>query len=129
MNIDKKEKVDGVVTYMVLKKLLTPVVKTKAYKLGLVNHNGKILKEPETDEEKEALTILDKIMFKIKRLLGPKTSNLNIFLYLQSMEKDFTDNIVVMGNADQRTEVRRIKRDMERLIEKEIRENQRQLRG
>ena len=43
--------------YQFLKKLVTPFNKTKAFELGIVDENGKILKrrrDLETKEEKEA---------------------------------------------------------------------------
>lgn len=40
-----------------------------AYKLGIIDKNGKRLKTPRTTEEKEAYTIFDRLIFNIKRLL------------------------------------------------------------
>jgi hypothetical protein len=42
--------------------------KTKAYKLGLIDEDGKKLKSPETDKEKKAYTFFHRVVFNIKRL-------------------------------------------------------------
>jgi hypothetical protein len=59
--------------YQFLKKLVTPFNKTKAFELGIVDENGKILKrrrDLETKEEKEAYTLSDTLIWNIKKLMG-----------------------------------------------------------
>ena len=53
-----------------LRLLTTPWVKTNAYKLGIVDKNGKKLKKPETSEEKSAYNIFHKLVYNIKRLIN-----------------------------------------------------------
>lgn len=118
INSKNKEKLDGLLTYLVVKNLVTPVAKSKAFKLGLVDNTGIIIRQPESQDEKDALGTFEKFMFKMKRMLGSKVSQLNNFMYLQSIEKDFFNNMIVTGNVDKRAEVTRIKRDMENIIEK-----------
>jgi len=110
--------IDTVLTYLLIKKLTTPVVQSSAYKQGLVNNAGRVIKEPETDKEKEALTIFDKLIFKLKRLLGTKLTTLNNFLYVTTLGNDFYNKIIIRGTIEQRTEVERIKRDIKKLQEK-----------
>ena len=74
---EQRQKIDDILSYAVIKKLVTPVTKTQAYKLGLVDTKGKIIRNPETDEEEMALSIFDKFMFRLKNLLGSKISQLN----------------------------------------------------
>lgn len=55
-----------------LKKLVTPFIKTDAYKLGLIDETGarlKKIKDLKTTAEKNALTRLDILVFNIKRLI------------------------------------------------------------
>ena len=55
-----------------LRKLVTPCVKTDAYKLGLIDENGVRLKkiaDLKTTAEKNALTRWDILVFNIKRLI------------------------------------------------------------
>lgn len=111
------ENIDSVITYIVLKKLMTVVSKTPAFKLKLVDNAGKVIKQPETDEEKKSLTLLDKFIFKVRRLLGNKLSLLHAFLYLQSANNEFYQKLIVKGNAEQKAEIKRIKRDIEKVAE------------
>ena len=59
--------------YQFLKKLVTPFNKTKAFELGIVDEDGKILKrrrDLKTKDEKEAYTLSDTLIWNIKKLLG-----------------------------------------------------------
>jgi hypothetical protein len=53
-----------------LRLLTTPWGKTTAFKLGLIDKNGKILKKPETSEEKGAYNVFHKLVYNIKRLIN-----------------------------------------------------------
>ena len=53
-----------------LRLLTTRWDKTSAYKLGIVDKNGKKLKKPETSEEKSAYNIFHKLVYNIKRLIN-----------------------------------------------------------
>jgi hypothetical protein len=113
----KKRDVDALVTYLFLKKLMTPFFSSDAYKLKLIDNAGRIIKEPVTDAEKSALTLLDKFVLKIKRLLGSRISNLYNFLYLQTLGQNVYNNLIVMGSTAQRYEIKKIARDFKRLQE------------
>ena len=59
--------------YQFLKKLVTPFEKTDAFKLGIVDEKGKILKrrrDLETSEEKDAYNLSDTLIWNIKKLMG-----------------------------------------------------------
>lgn len=118
MSLDQKENIDNILTYILIKKLVQPITKSEAYKLGLVNNAGRSIKKPETDEEKMAFSLLDRLIFKLKRLLGTKLINLNSFLYLNTLSNDFYNQLIVRGSVNQRAEIIRIRRDMEKLSEK-----------
>ena len=113
----QRQNIDSVITFLFIKKLVTPIVKTPAFKLGLVSCAGKVVKEPDTEEEHMALTILDRITFKIKRLLGGKLSTLNNFLYTTTQSQDMYNKVVIRGSVDQRAEIIRITRDVKRMAE------------
>ena len=58
--------------YKFLRILTTPWEKSEAFKLGIVDDNGKILKKKrtlKTVEEKEAYTIMHRLVWKLKRLM------------------------------------------------------------
>ena len=58
--------------YKFLRILTTPWESTDAFKLGIVNEKGKILKKHrklKTDEEKDSYTMMHRLVWKLKRLL------------------------------------------------------------
>jgi len=64
--------VDMLITYRVVKGLVTPFDKTKAYEQGIIDKDGKVLKkrsELKTSQEKNAYTILDRFIFNLKRIM------------------------------------------------------------
>ena len=59
--------------YQFLKKLVTPFEKTEAFKLGIIDKDGKILKKRrdlETTEEKKAYNLSDTLVWNLKKILG-----------------------------------------------------------
>jgi hypothetical protein len=118
MNKNHKSEIDTIMSFILIKKIVTPITQTKAFKLGLVNGAGKVLREPKSDEENESLTLLDRIVFKMKRLLNTKLLNLNNFLYLQTINNDFYNKLIVRGTIKQRAEILRITKDVKNIQEK-----------
>jgi alanine racemase len=117
-NNEQIKNIDTILTYILIKKLVTPIVKTQAYKFGLVDVTGKVIKEPTNPAEEVALTSLDKIVFKLKRMLGSKLLILNKFIYLQTINNAVYDKLMVKGSILQRTEVKRIVKDLSTIQEK-----------
>lgn len=65
--------VDAVITFRILKLLVTPWTKTEAFRLGIIDKNGTPLKTTDdlkTSEEQSAYTVLVRLVFKLKRILG-----------------------------------------------------------
>lgn len=71
--------IDLFVTYRFIKLLVTPFEKTDAYRLGIIDADGKRILEPGTSnkpttlrtvEEKSAYTVLHKLVFNIKKIFG-----------------------------------------------------------
>jgi len=118
VKMKNKQNIDSIITFLLLKKLITPFTSTIAYKLGLIDSNGKIIKVPETDKEKDALTILDRVIFKLKRLLGSKVLVLNRFMYLKTLNIDMYNKLNVKGTVEQRAEIIRINKDIQQMQEK-----------
>lgn len=113
-----KNEIDTIVSYIFMKKIVTPIVRSEAYKLKLINSAGRVIREPVTDKEHAALTLLDRLVLKIKRLMGGRLVNLNNFLYLQTINNDFYSKLIVRGTIKQRAEIKRIARDVKNLKEK-----------
>ena len=69
--------IDALVAYRVLKLLVTPFNKTKAYALGIIDEKGKVLikskeirKLPNPAKAREAYTLLIRFVFNLKRMLS-----------------------------------------------------------
>ena len=70
--------IDLFVTYRFIKLLVTPFEKTEAFKLGIIDKDGKRALVPGTNrpptlntaDEKNAYTILHKLVFNIKKIFG-----------------------------------------------------------
>ena len=61
--------VDTIAVYLILQKLITPFEKWDACKLGIIDKNGKKLKQPITSKEREAWDLLTKFIWNFKRIL------------------------------------------------------------
>lgn len=118
-NSEQRNNIDAIITFVFLKKLLTPFVRTPAHKLGLIDTAGKVIKEPSTDEERMALTLLDRVIFKLRRLLGSKILIFQSFLYTLSMggEGSMYSKLIIRGSVMQRAELQKIERDMKMKLE------------
>ena len=65
--------IDALVAYRVLKLLVTPFNKTEAFRLGIIDEKGKVLKKSRTikkAEERNAYTLLIRFVFNLKRMLS-----------------------------------------------------------
>lgn len=60
---------DLFLVYQFVKRLATPWNKTEAFKVGIIDDEGKKLKSPETPEEQKAYAYYDRLVFNLKRLL------------------------------------------------------------
>ena len=64
--------IDLIITYRVIKLLATPFNRQEAYKYGIIDEKGKVLKKFKTldkPEEKKAYTLLHRFVFNLKRIL------------------------------------------------------------
>jgi len=65
--------IDAVIAYRVLKLLVTPFNRTKAFELGIIDAKGKVLKKSrdiKNAEERNAYTLLIRFVFNLKKLLA-----------------------------------------------------------
>jgi len=64
--------VDLIITYRVIKLLVTPFERQEAYKQGIIDKDGNVLKKYrtlKTTKEKQSYTILHRFVFNLKRIL------------------------------------------------------------
>lgn len=79
--------IDNILVYVFLKSITTIPSKTKAFKLGLIDRKGKLIKDPVTPEEQDSLSNLDLLMWKLRDWLKPKMSYLSSVNWLNSINK------------------------------------------
>jgi len=75
---------DSFMTTYLMNTLSKPFTEFAAFKMGLINEHGDILKRPETQDEKDAWSLQEQYVIKLKKLLGNKIDILNTSLYLES---------------------------------------------
>ena len=64
--------IDFLITYRVVKLLVTPFEKQEAFKFGIIDKKGKVLKkykELRTADERKSYTLLNRFVFNLKRIL------------------------------------------------------------
>lgn len=108
--------IENLVSFYLLKKLVEPVRETDAYKLKLVDGSGNVLREPKTKQEIESLNTLQRLVFKLRNLLGTKISTLNKFSFLLTTSDDIGTKSN-FPNIDKRSEIIRIKKELTRMSE------------
>ena len=88
---------DLTIVAIIIKRLLTPIKKWKAFKLGLIHDKGAVIRKPETTEEKNALTVLDKLILYLKGFLTRKNLILLAgFLLLKENTETKNDETIEM---------------------------------
>ena len=102
------DEVEQSVLYVVLARLMKRVEDTDAYKLGLIDRKYKILREPETEEERRALSPLNLFIFQLKRSLGTRLIAMFRYLYLNNYDEDEVLNrLAIKGTIKSRVEVKK----------------------
>ena len=81
---------DGYITLRILKMLSTPIEKTKAYELGLVDSDGKQLKKAVSTSEKDSYSMLQRFVFKVQLKENDELDDLNVDALLE-MYSSFED--------------------------------------
>jgi len=64
--------IDALITYRLVKLLVTPFERQEAFKYGIIDKDGKVLKKSKTlktEKERKAYTILHRFIFNLKRIL------------------------------------------------------------
>lgn len=64
--------IDAAIVYRILKMLVTPFDKTDAFKLGIIDAKGNILKKSvqlKNADERNAYTLLHRLVFRLKRII------------------------------------------------------------
>lgn len=62
--------IDNVIALRIIYLLVTPFDKTDAYKLGLIDSQGRKLRNAETGKEKDATSMLHRLVWNLKKLIA-----------------------------------------------------------
>lgn len=109
--------VDAIIVYRILRKLTTPFTETPAYRLGIIDERGKILRkfsDLNSAEERDAYTLLDRLVWRLKRIIervpfeNRKLMNLTAALML------------VKEHSEDRTEPMGIEVEFNRLVKEDL---------
>jgi hypothetical protein len=90
--------VDAIIAYRILRKLTTPFEETDAFKLGIIDRRGKILRkfsELNSADERDAYTLLDRLVWRVKRIIERvpfESSKLASFAAALALIKENLDN-------------------------------------
>ena len=112
--------VDNALVFVFLKMLTTIPTRTKAYKLGLIDKDGRLIKQPTTKEENDSISNLDLLMFKIRKWLAARIQYLSPVSWIKSagnnvrLQNYFSNTDVV----SKQYQVQRLNADLERILSK-----------
>lgn len=109
---------DYIMIYKIAKRLAKPIKKWDAYKMGIIDEEGNKLRAPETNKEKDAYTLLDRLILKIKRLIGH--SKLRVFtaalLLSEENEKRFLSDQELIEHFQRVDKAKEIYEDLQKRI-------------
>ena len=100
--------IDLIITYRVVKLLVTPFEKQEAFKFGIIDKDGNVLKKfrkLKTEKERKAYTMLHRFVFNLKRILkrvglGSKLGSFAVALALLIKEdKSMTQHKTLIESA------------------------------
>ena len=88
--------VDTVVAYRLLRLLATPIERSDAFKLGIVDKDGEKIKEPLSQQELNAYSLLQRFVFKVQRALtrSPDRNAKRLLTFAAAMAilKEYTED-------------------------------------
>lgn len=70
-------------------RLTTPIRQLPSYRLGLINAQGKILRQPQTKEERRALSYIDQIALFMRQSMGGRVAAIMNMYRKQRMNPNF----------------------------------------
>ncbi len=62
--------------------------------------------------------MLDKFVFKLKRIIGPRINELSNFLYVNSYDSDIENFLTIKGGVQNKAAIKRVTKDLNQLTEK-----------
>jgi hypothetical protein len=77
--------IDNALVFIILKGLTTIPTKTEAFKMGLIDAKGKLIRKPKTQKENDCISNLDLLFFKLKEWLAPRIAYLSSVSWIQGV--------------------------------------------
>jgi len=84
---------NGIIQGLVMKRLSQRTSDMPAYKIGLIDESGNIIREPKTIEERKMLTGVDKYLIKVRNMVKEKVDLLNTTLYYEKYEEETPEEL------------------------------------
>lgn len=111
--------IDNILVYVFLKTLMTAPEQTRAYKLGLISRKGELLRKPQNQEERDAITNLDLLMFKIRDWLKPKMNYLSRISWLRNTNNNqrFQNMLSNSSSISQQYIIRKINDELGKILQ------------
>ena len=111
--------IDNVLVYIFLKNLMTVPTTTPAYKMGLIDKDGKLIREPKTQEENDSISNLDLFVAQLRKWLRPYMNRLAKKSWVRSMESKYRIQNA-LGNAEslsKRATVIRVNDELDKILD------------
>jgi hypothetical protein len=77
--------IDNAIVFVILKGLTTIPTKTEAFRMGLIDAKGKLIRKPKTQKENEAISNLDLLFFKLREWLAPRIAYLSTVSWVKGV--------------------------------------------
>ena len=77
--------IDNALVFIILKGLTSIPTKTEAYKMGIIDAKGKLIRKPKTPKENEAISNLDLLFFKLREWLAPRIAYLSSVSWIKGV--------------------------------------------
>lgn len=112
--------VDNVLVYVFLKGLVTLPTRTKAYRLGLIDKDGKLLRQPKTKEENECISNLDLLFFKLREWLKPKMAYLSSISWIKGVANNvrFQNYFSSVDTVSRQFIIRKLNSELDNIFKK-----------
>jgi hypothetical protein len=88
--------IDTVVAYRILRMLATPIERSDAFKLGIIDRDGEKIKDPVSQQELNAYSLLQRFVLKVQRALSrsPDRNSKRLLTFAAAMAilKEYTED-------------------------------------
>lgn len=78
--------IDNILVFVLLKSLLTVPSTTTAFKMGLIDKDGNLIREPKTAAENDAISNLDLLIAQLRHWIRPHIQKLSAFSWIRATE-------------------------------------------